>query len=346
MTVTNQLSNVIVEGADLEARTRGRGLFDDSSWRDAVVRGLGYRCFGVLTSAGRNELALIVYFSVKKGPFRLAGSPLQGSHTPCLEPMWYRPLDEGARKAVLESQLHFLRNKGCSYVEWTFFRPEPAYREFCQAAGAEELPRETYLLEIKPDIEIMWKEVESRARNMIRKAEKSGVTARRLEGTAQDLEVFYAMLQETFARRGATPPHPLSFYRAAAKNLIPAGRLLILAACLEDRVLAMGLFPHDEEKVFFLSGASNAEAGKVAASNLLQWEVVRFAVDRGLRFYDMGGKGISSIDKFKQSLGPSVHGYYRIYWATRTARTARNLFFRLGSWKNRLGPVLRSAEHH
>ena len=88
----------------------------------------------------------------------------------------------------------------------------------------------------------------------------------------------------------------------------------------------MGLFVHDDEEIFFTSGTSLPGVGEYAPNNLIQWHVIQFAVERGLRRYDLGGTGRASIDRFKLSLGGHPHAYVRATWRSPVMRTVASAY--------------------
>ncbi len=324
---------------ELKEHLKNPTLFQHPSWLNAIEEGLGYRYFGLLTYCGGTPVVLGIFFECKKGGlFKLAGSPLPGSFTPYMEPVWLEDNQDNDVKAkTILNQHQFLKKKGFFYIEQRF-RTDGLIEKLKQQDGLNyeiSFP-ETFILKIEPDIDTMWKKMEGRSRNMVRKAEKLGVKLCRSKGSMDEIELFYEMLKHVFAKSGKLPPHPLRLYKSIAKYLIPEKRFLMLSAKIEGKVIAMGIFIYDSEEMHFLSGASLPEAYKTGANNLIQWYAIKFAVENGIKEYDLGGKGIPSIDKFKASFGGEVHRYGRVVLRSKTAFIAERLYRKFILFRDKL----------
>jgi len=300
-------------------------LFQKPSWFRTIEEGLKYRCVGVISGAP-DPIMIVPYFSCRKGPFRMLGSPLSGSMTPYQEPLFLSKAAKNDYFDILISQYYFLRKEGFSWIEWRFSKLNPSAEKFAEKLGVKILKKGTFIIEMNPDIDVMWKKLNSKTRNMIRKAKRAGVEIRRCKGTNEELGIFYEMLKGTFAKSGLLPPHPLAFYEACVRNLMAENRLLFLSANIEGKSIAMGFFPHDENGIHFTSGTSLSNVSKYAPNNLIHWEVISFAVKNGLSFYDMGGAGMPSIDRFKKSMGGVFEFQPRIVWKSLLTKMAARIY--------------------
>ena len=73
----------------------------------------------------------------------------------------------------------------------------------------------------------------------------------------------------------------------------------------------MGIFAHDTSTIHFISGASDISSFKYGSNNLIQWEVIKYAISKKIKKYDMGGKErIKSIDKFNLMVFGGKINYY------------------------------------
>jgi Acetyltransferase (GNAT) domain len=299
----------------------GTSIFQGTPWLRVVEEGAGYHPFGVLTDAG-DPMALVIWFETRRGPLRLAGSPLPGCMTAYQRPIWIGAQGPRDRGEVLRQQLGFLRSRGFASIEWVLPEVDEDLVLKARGMGAVVSSIPTTLLDVEHSRDVMWKKLTSRGRNMVRKAEKGGVTVRRCTGTHEEAALFYGMLEGTFAKSGLRPPHPFKFYQAMWRHLIPSDRLLFLAAEADGRILAMALCVHDDREMFFTSGTSLPGVGGYAPNNLLQWHAIQFAIERGLRVYDLGGTGRAGIDQFKMSFGGRPYAYAKFAWRSPAARMA------------------------
>jgi lipid II:glycine glycyltransferase (peptidoglycan interpeptide bridge formation enzyme) len=127
------------------------------------------------------------------------------------------------------------------------------------------------------------------------------------------------MLVATFGRQGKRPSHPLTFFTQLI-NLLPSNCLICLTANLNGKNIANAIFLIDGCRMLYLSGTATQEGMRCAANSLIQWEALKYAVKRGLTDYDMGGIGISSIDRFKASFGGYAINHHRWIYRSRIFR--------------------------
>lgn len=290
-------------------------LYHRPLWLEAVREGFGAEIRAVLTTDGGGEpMALTPFMVVKKGPFRMMGTPLSGLYTEFAGPLFAEALDQAAHAEVLASQ-HRLVRRGGHYIEWGAKgegEQVPWGREL-ERFGYAHTTRPTLLIDLASGEDAVWASFQGRARNMARKAEKSGVSVHTVEPTAEWMEAYYAMLRATFERQGRAAPHPLSFFNRLAR-VVAAGNGRCVAAEVEGRLVAGAIFLRDRGRMLYLSGTANAEGMKSAASSLIQWHAMREAMADGVTQYDMGGLGVASIDKFKRSFGGrEIHHHRWVY---------------------------------
>ncbi len=332
---TNINHKFIKDENELNLYTKTGDLFQHPSWRKSIVEGNGYQCLGLITHHNDKSI-LTIQYTTKKGVFRLVGSPLPGSFIAYLNPIYLSSIDNEVLTRILVSQFEFLIKKKFSYIQWRLNTEIIDPNHFRKIKNIKIDEMGTFLLKIDPDEDTMWMRMESRGRNMVRKAIKKGVQIKKLQGSQREIELFYEMLKATFERRRKTPPHSFKLYKSLITNLAEANRLLFLSAKVEGKIVAMGIFPFDNRMIYFMSGASIPIAGKYAANNLLQWYVIKFAIEKGLKFYDLGGTGIPSIDRFKKSFGGTPYKYLKITWKTPLAAIAERSFLKLRTSFDRL----------
>lgn len=278
-----------------------RSVYHRLTWLDAVANGFGADVRYVRSAdAGDMTLALTPFMCARKGPFRMIGTPLSGMYTEFSGPLFRKGLTL-ATEADVMAALHKLVAKGRSYIEWGSKGLQP-WGSMLLLFGYRQIARSTLLIDLSLGERDVWVSFEGRARNMVRKAEKSGVVARTVQPDEQWLTDYYEMLCATFAQQGLAVPHPLSFYRQII-TLSNFGIARCLVAEIDGKMIAGCIFIVDDKRMLYLSGVANEQGMTLAASSLLQWHGIREAIQLGVTEYDMGGLGIPSIDKFKRSFG-------------------------------------------
>lgn len=313
MLVTRRLS--FSEYVSFVSHFEDASLYHGESWQNVVSDGFNTNIFGLLTtSPGGYEVALTPVMGIRKGFLSLVGSPLRGMYTEYAGPLFARGIDKEEKHQTVISQHAQLKRMGASYIEWGARGGEDTevyehMHALCNH-GYMHAPWSTYLVDLGQGLDRVWKGFESRARNMVRKAEKNGVVVRTISPTENDVTNYYNMLRQTFRRQGRRPPHPFPFFQAIRSHLAPAGLLRFMVAEKGSRLVAGALFLCHGRRMVYLSGSSTEEGGRLAANSLIQWIAMRQAADNGIVEYDLGGAGVhAAIDKFKASFGgkPSVH---------------------------------------
>jgi lipid II:glycine glycyltransferase (peptidoglycan interpeptide bridge formation enzyme) len=292
-------------------------LFHRSPWLDylAASRGIDVRLLAI-----RDDDTTVGYFCgglVRKGPFRVLGSPLKGWGTNCMGPIVAHDAEPGA---VLRAVDDFANREGLAMVELE----GPALHDSdMPASGFEAVRSWTYRVSLTAgDPDRMWRALDSTARNRIRKAFKAGLTVEDTDDPAIADE-FYDQYSALVKRKGFKPPYLRDYPRLLVRHLKKAD--LLFALRVRDstgRVLATGLFPHDDRVVYFWGGASWREWRDLCPNEFLHWSLMRLASQRGLRRYDMCGHG-----RFKKKFGGTLvelKRWHKCYW--RSARWARKSY--------------------
>jgi len=301
-------------------------LYQGEAWLAAVRDGFGVEVSGLLTETPDGKaVALTPVMSMRKGLFRLTGSPLRGTYTEFAGPLFDREADEGIKREVLVSQHTRIRRQGANYIEWGEKGGSlNNHMDILRDQGYEYVPRPTLVIDLGQGIDKVWIGFQGRARNMVRKAEKNAVAVRLITPSMENMSDYYNMLTETFRRQGGYPPHPLSFFLAICERLTPADQLKLVVAKKNDRTVAAALFLCHGERMMYLSGTSTEEGAQLAANSLIQWIAMKQAADMGVTEYDLGGTGNPAIDKFKMSFGGQALNHHRWIFRTWPAKLAES----------------------
>lgn len=318
--ITEEIS--FTDYIDSIRRFESAWLYHDKQWLAAVREGFNAEIFGLLTRTTQGDfISLTPVMSVRKSFFRLVGSPLRGMYTEYMGPLFTQGASEEEKHLSVVSQHFHLKRMGAAYIEWGVKNgnsvQDYSHIYALRSEGYAHMPWSTFVIDLDLGLDKIWSGFQTRARNMVRKAEKGGVVVRSIQPTENDVAHYYAMLTETFQRQGKRPPHPLAFFRSICRYLAPAGLLQFMVAEKEQRVVAGALFLRHGERMVYLSGTSTAEGARLAANSLIQWSAIQAAAGNGVVEYDLGGAGVhAAIDKFKESFGGRLHTHHR--WVYRS----------------------------
>ncbi|TSD00516.1 MAG: hypothetical protein Greene101449_126 [Candidatus Peregrinibacteria bacterium Greene1014_49] len=125
-------------------------------------------------------------------------------------------------------------------------------------------------------------------RNLIRRAEKEGVTVEASRNPVNDLSYFLALHDETRKRHGFTP-YTNAFFKAQIAHFAPRNECTLYLARYQGQVIASSIHMHAFGETSYHHGASSHAFQKIPASYLLQWTAIRDALKRGDRVYNFWG---------------------------------------------------------
>jgi lipid II:glycine glycyltransferase (peptidoglycan interpeptide bridge formation enzyme) len=175
--------------------------------------------------------------------------------------------------------------------------------------SAEQIQfRNTMEIDLRRSEDDLLAAMHQKTRYNIRLAQKRSVTVR--TGTLADLELLYAMYDET-ARRDGFIIRPLEYYADEWGTLIQAGLAQPLIAQVEQTPVAGMVLFHFAQRAYYFIGMSRDVHRNLMPAYLLQWEAMRRARAQGCTVYDMWGAPdqldesdpMWGVYRFKQGFG-------------------------------------------
>jgi hypothetical protein len=283
-----------------------RQVFHRQAWLDclAETQEAEWRYWAI--TSGGNVVGYFCGGIVKKGPFRILGSPLRSWHTNYLGPLLAEGVDPNEFVGAIE---HLAKEERLAAVELEY--PSMPHAAF-EAAGFSHHQTWTDHLPLLPDHRQMMLRMSNGRKHGIRKALRYGLEVIDDQDAGGRL---YDQLSRALHRRGANCPFPRSFPQAIVKFLRPQGLLYTLGVRNPSgEVVATGLFPFDNGTVYLWDTASEVEGRDQHPNDLLHWELMCRAADDGLSLYDMSGYG-----RFNNAFGPQLVPTFRWYKCYSTA---------------------------
>ena len=201
-------------------------------------------------------------------------------------------------------------------------------------------PRYVFRLDTKDKTEDeIFNNFHSKTRYNIRLATKKGVVVK--EGTREDLKDFHKIMVTTGIRDGFIT-RPLEYFERMYDCLGPK-HMKLLMAYYEEKPIS-GVIPiMYGNKTWYLYGASSNEHRNLMPNYLLQWEMIKIAIQNKSDIYDLRGvPGIADnsngLYRFKKGFGAEYTEFvgevyiefkpirYRLYkWAEKVFRNLRAL---------------------
>ena len=197
-------------------------------------------------------------------------------------------------------------------LQW--FLPTPASAFFeCSPENTIKIPFGSHVIDLLLDEDVLWKNVHTKHRNVIKKAEKDGV---RIEcGRSQELlEDFNSIDIETWSRSNKSASG-LAFYKAMIDNM--QENAIIYMAYLNDKPQSGAIFFYNKQMCYYMYGA-NKNNPHTGSGNLLQWKAILNMKERGVKRFSFVGCRIKEdegskyhgIQRFKERFGGElVQGY-------------------------------------
>jgi lipid II:glycine glycyltransferase (peptidoglycan interpeptide bridge formation enzyme) len=279
---------------DLLLSFTGRELFHQPPWLNYLKasRKVDIRQWEI-----RERGATLGFFCggiVRKGPFRILGSPLRGWGTNYMGPVTRGDIDVTALLSAVD-RLALDERLAMVELESRLFGD----REMAHA-GFTGVSSTTYVVQLKGyDSEHLWTTLNPTTRNRVRKALACGATVEDASDDPAIADEFYSQYFDLTRRKGVVPPYGPECPRQLVTHLQPAGLLFALRVRDKSgRLLATGLFPHDDRTMYFWGGASSQDALHLCPNDLLHWRALQLAAEHKLFTYDMCGAG-----RFKKKFG-------------------------------------------
>ena len=153
-------------------------------------------------------------------------------------------------------------------------------------------PKYSFVLDIKGrNSEQIFAEMKRNTRNHIRKAEKQGVKIRELK--REELGIFKQITESTSQRRHFTDK-PLSYYEQMYDLFHSRGEVqFIVAEAKIENILtplsAAMFMTYGDEVIYLFSGSDEQYMKEYNAQYLIQWYMIKYAVEHGFKRYNFYG---------------------------------------------------------
>jgi lipid II:glycine glycyltransferase (peptidoglycan interpeptide bridge formation enzyme) len=198
----------------------------------------------------------------------------------------------------------------------TFLRLEPIGEVSREALAAQGLrpvnhvqPDLTWRIDLTTGQEAVLAGTTKTIRNLYRNFEKKGLSIRRSTDPA-DIEVLVSLIASVGERKGLRP-HPASYFRAQARELMPDGSAVLYFAESGGAPVAASFVYDDEVRRYYAHAGADEAFRSVHPGNVLVTRMILDAIADGKREFDF--YGVSPADepdhawagfsRFKRSFG-------------------------------------------
>ncbi len=342
---TVEPSSAVTIAADLDPREWDRYVnvapdatgYHRTGWRPVFERVFRHRMVNLAALRGDRVvgvLPLVLFRSVVFGRFAVS--------LPFVNYGGVVADDDAVAQALLDRAVEVARAEGVKHLELRH-----TSRRFSQLADKQH--KVSMTLALPKTAELLWDALDRKARNQVRKAEKSGLTER--SGGIELLDGFYSVFAENMRDLG-TPVYPKRFFAAVLEAFPRDTRIFQVLS--GDEVIASSVTCAWRQTVEVPWASSLRAHRDKSPNNLLYWAMLRQAAVEGREIFDFGR---STPDEgtfhFKRQWGAVPGPMHWEYWlaggGTLPDQSPANPKFRaaIAAWQrlplpvaNRLGPAI------
>ncbi len=181
----------------------------------------------------------------------------------------------------------------------------------------------TVLVDISPNLDDIMAGLNQKGRHAIRRAERDGVTVKRVKATDENCKTFYKMFSQT-AKAHNFMIRPYDYQYKFWQRYTDAGLGQLFFAYYDGNLIACGFAMVFGKKSLYKDAASVREKTVYGANHLMQWHIIQWAREQGSKQHDLGGSPPSGritdethphygIGRFKTSFNKQVTDYVGAY---------------------------------
>jgi FemAB-related protein (PEP-CTERM system-associated) len=272
-------------------------FFHRAGWKTVIEQAFGHRTQFLYAEAGGRIEGVLPLAEVKSVLFGHALVSL-----PFCVYGGVAATSERARRSLDEAALKHAEALGVDHLEYRSLAP-----------GHPDWQRSelyvTFRKAIDPDVEKNLQEIPRKQRAMVRKGIKAGLKSEVEDG----VDRFFVAYSQSVHRLG-TPVFSKRYFQVLRDVFGPDCEVLTIARDGELVASVMSFYFRDEVLPYY--GGGTDQARELAGNDLMYWELMRRACERGLRVFDYGRskRGTGSFD-FKRNWGfepQPLHYEYRM----------------------------------
>lgn len=167
-----------------------------------------------------------------------------------------------------------------------------------------EYNRDTIAIDLSSE-KLIWENIHSKCRNMIRKAEKNNIEIVIKETiNEEDIDKFYELYKNTMIKNSASNYYIFSKEFFMNHFDLLEGNIKLVIALYEEKVICSAIILEYDDYIHYHFSGSDMDYKSLAATNLLLYKVALYGYKNGFKYFHLGG-GYSgnedSLFKFKHS---------------------------------------------
>lgn len=213
--------------------------------------------------------------------------------------------------AVLQTLLdHYDRLAGTSaiYSEYRNFRDQQNEKKLFQHSGYQYEDHLNILVDLTKSEEQLWKEIDHRRRNCIRRAQKEGTLFKDLTPhiDVTEIDQIYNILDNVY-RKAKIPLAHISLFQYAADILGKKDMIRFFGALNNGKIIGTLVALCYKDTIYDWYAGSSREYYHKYPNDLLPWNVFLWGKEKGYKIFDFGGAGKpgkpSGVRDYKKKFG-------------------------------------------
>ena len=181
---------------------------------------------------------------------------------------------------------------------------QSAFSSFTQEPPTSANVYRTFVLDLAPPIEELRKNLDAKWRNKLTQAEKKGLKVAAGNGIAE-YRTFCQMYEQMRKRKTFETTVDVEEFGRLQKDLPETHRMQILI-CEQEGIPVAGVVASAMgDSAIYLLGATSDDGLNARGAYLLQWTLIQWLKQNGIRWYDLGGidpEGNPGVYSFKKGL--------------------------------------------
>jgi FemAB-related protein (PEP-CTERM system-associated) len=295
--------------------------YHEWAWRGVFERAFGHTCFYLIARRGSDIAGILPLVEIRSFLFGRTMTSL-----PFLN-FRRRAVDSAdAAQALLDEAATLARDRKCRHVELRHI-----------AQHFDQLPCKRHKVTMRlPLATGMWERLDRKARNQVRKAEKSELVATR--GGKELLPEFYRVFARNMRDLG-TPVYSQQFFAEVLAAFPDRTRLIVVR--LKGEPVAAGFTYRTRDMIEIPWASSIRDFNTLCPNHLLYWHAIETAVADSATVFDFGrSTPDEGTYKFKEQWGAAPVELHWEYWLASGGalpdQSPKNPKFKLAidSWKH------------
>jgi len=181
---------------------------------------------------------------------------------------------------------------------------QSGFSRFTQEPRTSANVYRTFVLDLAPPIEELRRNLDAKWRNKLTQSEKKGLKVVAGNGT-DEYRTFCQMYNQMRERKSFDTTVDVEEFGRLQEDLPEAHRMRILI-CEQDGVPVAGLVASAlGDSAIYLLGATSDDGLNTKGAYLLQWTLIQWLKENGIKWYDLGGidpEGNPGVYSFKRGL--------------------------------------------